>query len=88
MGTSSHRTVDTADRPNTAGAATLAASDAGTLDAVDPSLPSTSLTAEKPKLTDAERAERLKLLAERISDPDGLDREALAQVEQLNDDEQ
>jgi len=42
----------------------------------------------KPKLTDAERAERLKLLAERLRDPDGLDRETLAQVERLTADEQ
>jgi hypothetical protein len=37
---------------------------------VDPSPPSTSPTAEKPKLTDAERVERLKLLAKRLRDPD------------------
>ena len=55
---------------------------------MDPSPPSTSPTAEKPKLTDAERAERLKRLADRLRDPDGLDREALARVEQLNGDQQ
>jgi hypothetical protein len=55
---------------------------------VDPSAPSTSPTAEKPKLTDAQRAERLKLLADRLRGHDGLDREALAQVEQLNRDMQ
>jgi len=55
-----------------------------TLFAVDPSIPSTTPTAEKPSLSDAERAERLKLLAERLRDPDGLDHEALAKVEQLS----
>lgn len=49
---------------------------------MDPSVPSTPSTVEKPGLSDAERAERLKQLAERLRDPEGLDREALAQVEQ------
>jgi len=51
---------------------------------VDPSVPSTTPTAEKPALSDAERAERLQLLAERLRNPDGLDHEVLAQVEQLS----
>lgn len=55
---------------------------------MDPSVPSTTPTAEKPALSDAERAERLKLLAERLRNPDGLDHEALAQVEQLSGNEQ
>jgi len=59
-----------------------------TLSAVDSSAPSTTPTAEKPALSDAERAERLKLLAERLRNPDGLDHEALAQVEQLSRNEQ
>jgi hypothetical protein len=53
---------------------------------VDPSVPETTPTAEKPALSDAERVERLKLLAERLRDPEGLDHEALAQVEQLTED--
>jgi len=44
-------------------------------------------TAEKPGISDAERAERLKLLAERLRKPDGLDREALARIEQLSGNE-
>ena len=38
---------------------------------------------ETPDLSDDERAARLTLLAQRLRDPDGLDREALAQIEQL-----
>jgi hypothetical protein len=38
---------------------------------------------EKPALAADERAARLKLLAQRLRDPDGLDRETLAQVEHL-----
>lgn len=59
-----------------------------TLLAVDPSVPRTTPTVEKPALSDAERAKRLKLLAERLRNPDGLDHEALTQVEQLNGSEQ
>lgn len=58
----------------------------GTLLPVDPSVSDTTPTAEKPALSDAERAERLKLLAERLRDPEGLDHDALAQVEQLSED--
>ena len=54
---------------------------------VDSSVPSTPPTAEKPGISDAERAERLKLLAERLRKPDGLDREALARIEQLSGNE-
>lgn len=39
----------------------------------------------KPALSDEERAERLKQLADRLRRPDGLDHDALAQVEQLNE---
>ena len=38
---------------------------------------------EKPALAADERAERLKLLAQRLRDPDGLDRDTLAQIEHL-----
>ena len=88
MGTSSHRTVDTAGWPTTGRRAACRSRTGATLFAVDPSVPSTTPTAEKPALSDAERAERLQLLAERLRNPDGLDHEVLAQVEQLNGDEQ
>jgi hypothetical protein len=39
-----------------------------------------------PALTDEERARRLRLLAERLRSPDGLDRGTLAQIEQLTGD--
>jgi hypothetical protein len=38
---------------------------------------------EKPALAADERAARLKLLAQRLREPDGLDRETLAQIEHL-----
>jgi hypothetical protein len=38
---------------------------------------------ETPALSADERAARLKLLAQRLRDPDGLDRHTLAQIEQL-----
>jgi hypothetical protein len=43
---------------------------------------------ERPALADDERAARLKLLAQRLCDPDGLDRDTLAQVERLTAHEQ
>ena len=46
---------------------------------------STIPTPEKPALSDEERAERLRLLAERLRRPDGLDRDTLKHVEQLTD---
>jgi hypothetical protein len=46
------------------------------------------LAAEKPALADDERAARLKLLAHRLRDPDGLDRDTLAQIERLTANEQ
>jgi hypothetical protein len=55
---------------------------------VERSVPSTTPTAEKPALTDEQRGERLQLLAERLRSPDGLDHDTLAQIEQLNGDEQ
>jgi len=55
---------------------------------VEPSLPATTPTAETPALIDQDRAERLELLAQRLRDPDGLDRDTLAQIEQLTSAEQ
>jgi len=55
---------------------------------VEPSVPVTTPTAEQSALTDQDRAERLGLLAQRLRDPDGLDRDTLAQIEQLTDHEQ
>ena len=55
---------------------------------VEPSLPATTPTAERPALTGQDRAERLGLLAQRLRDPDGLDRDTLAQIEQLTGAEQ
>lgn len=48
---------------------------------------STTPTAETPALSDAERAERLRRLAERMFSPDGLDRDTLEHIEQLTGDE-
>ena len=42
-------------------------------------------TPEKPALSEKQRAERLRLLAERLRSPDGLDRDTLKHVEQLTD---
>jgi hypothetical protein len=47
----------------------------------------TTATAEKPALSDQQRAARLELLAERLLSPDGLDRDTLARIEQLTGDE-
>jgi hypothetical protein len=44
---------------------------------------STTPTAEKPALSDEQRAERLRLLAERLHSPDGLDRDTLEHIEHL-----
>jgi hypothetical protein len=48
---------------------------------------STIPTAEQPTLSDEERAERLRRLAERVFSPDGLDRDTLEHIEQLTGDE-
>jgi hypothetical protein len=48
---------------------------------------STTPTAEIPALSDEERAERLRRLAERMFSPDGLDRDTLEHIEQLTGDE-
>ena len=48
---------------------------------------STIPTPEKPALSDEQRAERLRLLADRLRRPDGLDRDTLKHVEQLTDTE-
>jgi hypothetical protein len=47
----------------------------------------TTPTAEKPVLSDEERAERRRRLIERVFSPDGLDRDTLEHVEQLTADE-
>jgi len=44
-------------------------------------------TPAKPALSEEQRAERLRLLAERLRSPDGLDRDTLKHVEQLTDTE-
>jgi hypothetical protein len=44
-------------------------------------------TAEKPALSDEQRSARLELLAERLLSPDGLDRDRLARIEQLTDEQ-
>ena len=45
---------------------------------------STTPTAEKPALSDEQRAERLlRLLAERLRRPDGFDRDTLRHIEKL-----
>jgi len=48
---------------------------------------SSTPTAERPALSDAERAERRRRLAERVFSPDGLDRDTLQHIEQLTDSE-
>jgi hypothetical protein len=48
---------------------------------------STTPTAEKPALSDEERAERRGRLAERGFSSDGLDRDTLEHIEQLTDNE-
>lgn len=42
---------------------------------------STIPTAEKPALSDEQHTERLRLLAERLRRPDGLDRDTLKHIE-------
>jgi hypothetical protein len=43
----------------------------------------TTPTAEKPALSDEDRAERRRRLIERVFSPDGLDRDTLEHIEQL-----
>lgn len=43
----------------------------------------TTPTAETPELSDEDRAERRRLLAERVFSLDGLDRDTLEHIEQL-----
>ncbi|HTB51096.1 MAG TPA: hypothetical protein VK701_08995 [Solirubrobacteraceae bacterium] len=47
----------------------------------------TTPTAEKPALSDEDRAERRRRLIERVFSPDGLDRDTLEHIEQLTADE-
>jgi len=47
----------------------------------------TTATAEKPAISDQQRAARFDLLAERLLSPDGLDRDTLARIEQLTDEQ-
>lgn len=49
---------------------------------------STTPTAEKPALSQQERAGRLRSLAERLRRRDGLDRDTLEHIERLTDTEQ
>jgi len=55
---------------------------------VKPLVHETTATAERPTLSEDERAERLALLAARLRSPDGLDHDTLAQIEQLTANEQ
>jgi hypothetical protein len=48
---------------------------------------STIPTAEQPTLSDEERAERLRRLADRMFSADGLDRDTLEHIEQLTGNE-
>jgi hypothetical protein len=59
-----------------------------TLERMKGSATSPTPTAEKPALSDEQRAARLQLLAERLLSPGGLDRDALARIEQLTEEEQ
>jgi len=56
-----------------------------TLEVVRHSVLSTTPTAEKPALSDEERAERRRRLVERVFSPDGLDRDTLEHIEQVTD---
>jgi hypothetical protein len=47
----------------------------------------TPATAERPAISDKQRAARLERLAERLVSPDGLDRDTLARIEQLTDEQ-
>jgi hypothetical protein len=58
-----------------------------TLGAVRHSVLSTTPTAEKPALSDEERADRRRRLAERVFSQDGLDRDTLERIEQLTNNE-
>jgi hypothetical protein len=58
-----------------------------TLEVVRHFVLSTTPTAEKPALSDEERAERRRRLAERVFSPGGLDRDTLEHIEQLTDSE-
>jgi hypothetical protein len=51
-------------------------------------MPGTRATVQQPRLNGRDRAEQLALLAARLRSPDGLDREVLARIERLSDEEQ
>lgn len=48
---------------------------------------STTPTAERPALAEPQRTERLRLLAKRLRNPKGFDRDALRHIERLTGDE-
>ena len=58
----------------------------GNLNYVKQSRTNIALVAERPDMSDEERAARLAELAELIFDPDWLDRETLAELEKHEDD--
>jgi len=66
----------------------LASACRATLQCVGRFAQTTTPTVEKPPLKDDQREALLKLLAERLRRPDGLDRKTLARIEQLAYDDQ
>jgi hypothetical protein len=75
----------TGQLPKCASADQFLSCSGATLGVVRHSVLSTTPTAEKPALSDEERAERRRRLAERVFSPDGLDRDTLEHIEQLTD---
>ena len=59
-----------------------------TLKQMRSSRPSPLLIGERPDVSEEDRVERLTALWDRLMDPDGFDREALKNIEQLDDAEQ
>lgn len=68
--------------------ATIASLRRARLQLVESPVPATIPTAERPELSDKERADRLALLAERLRSTDGLDHDTLEKIEQLTAAEQ